>query len=357
MNFNNYFIDVGLNPTSCRKKEIAPLVAAGLVAASSLAGKAIDNSQAKSDWNAQNAYNDPSAQKQRWLQAGFNPYLMMQGTGSSQVQSNSLSSFRAPQQTWSQTANDVSTNLASVMQAKQAEASARVSNSEADFNDASFLDRLSAMKERVDSYKFDNQTKQLANEYLNRTMESRINEQSEREQLMWRNRLNAGAQGSLLELEKDIKTYYKNRIQPLEARKLSVDMNTALTSALAQMLTARAAWKNAGTSALGTGSQIRLNDASIGEIKEKTLNLVEDRQTKQYINSLNEATFNAMIKYRVAKAENESFKPLWDGLNAATNVAGALSPYLNKAPKLQSVFQRNYDPQRGYFGSETYYGY
>lgn len=32
-------------------------------------------------WNRENAYNDPSAVRERWENAGFNPYLMMQGSG------------------------------------------------------------------------------------------------------------------------------------------------------------------------------------------------------------------------------------------------------------------------------------
>ena len=49
-------------------------------------------------WNATNAYNDPSAQKQRLENAGLNPYMMMDGGDAGTASSSSAPSHNQPQQ-------------------------------------------------------------------------------------------------------------------------------------------------------------------------------------------------------------------------------------------------------------------
>lgn len=129
-------------------------------------------------WNRQNAYNTPAAQRKRYEEAGINPYFALGNIQSGNAQSL-LSADMANQQSgadaynmlaqgYQQFGNSVSgaTNqfFSSMYQQEQTKA-LQIQNTE----------NLLSMSHRVKGLKYDNESKRMANELYNANMQSLMN--------------------------------------------------------------------------------------------------------------------------------------------------------------------------------------
>ena len=133
-------------------------------------------------WNRQNAYNTPLAQRQRYEEAGINPYFAMGNINSGSAQSIMSADM----------ANQLSGAEAYNMQAQGSQQlgssiSSGVSNATAQFFNAQFqleqtkalqiknTENLLSMNKRVQGLEYDNQAKKMANELYNANMQSLMN--------------------------------------------------------------------------------------------------------------------------------------------------------------------------------------
>ena len=133
-------------------------------------------------WNRQNAYNTPLAQRQRYEEAGINPYFALGNISSGSAQSV-MSADMANQQSGAEAYN---------LQAQGAQQlgsaiSSGVSNASAQFFNAQYqqeqtkalqiqnTENLLSMNKRVQGLEYGNQAKKMANELYNANMQSLMN--------------------------------------------------------------------------------------------------------------------------------------------------------------------------------------
>lgn len=129
-------------------------------------------------WNRQNAYNTPAAQRARYEEAGINPYFALGNINSGQAQSL-MSSDMARQQSGVE---------AYTMKAQGAQQfGAAVSNASSQFFNTQYqqeqtkalqiqnTENLLSMNKRVQGLRYDNEAKRMANELYNANMQSLMN--------------------------------------------------------------------------------------------------------------------------------------------------------------------------------------
>lgn len=129
-------------------------------------------------WNRQNAYNSPAAQRARYEEAGINPYFALGNINSGQAESL-MSTDMARQQSGAEAYN---------MQAQGSQQlGAAISNASNQFVGNLYqleqtkalqiqnTENLLSMTKRVQGLEYDNQAKKMANELYNANMQSLIN--------------------------------------------------------------------------------------------------------------------------------------------------------------------------------------
>lgn len=129
-------------------------------------------------WNRQNAYNSPAAQRARYEEAGINPYFALGNINSGQAESL-MSTDMARQQSGAEAYN---------MQAQGSQQlGAAISNASNQFVGNLYQleqtkalqiqnsENLLSMTKRVQGLEYDNQAKKMANELYNANMQSLIN--------------------------------------------------------------------------------------------------------------------------------------------------------------------------------------
>lgn len=129
-------------------------------------------------WNRQNAYNTPLAQRQRYEEAGINPYFALGNINSGQAESL-LSADMAKQQSGSE-AFALKAQGAQQFGASVANASSQFFNTQYQQEQTKALqiqntENLLSMNKRVQGLEFDNQAKKMANELYYANMQSLIN--------------------------------------------------------------------------------------------------------------------------------------------------------------------------------------
>lgn len=231
-------------------------------------------------WNRQNAYNTPLAQRQRYEEAGINPYFALGNINSGSAQSL-MSADMANQQSGAEAYN---------MQAQGAQhlgssISTGVSNATAQFFNAQYqqeqtkalqiqnIENLLSMTKRVQGLEYDNQAKKMSNELYNANMQSLMNitKNQERESYARVAQANLQTVGSqfdiaaksftnkfILPAQRDIAqmTIGKmvSEIAYQKAQERWTEKQTALASkyAAAAFLSANASWLNAKAYDYGT---------------------------------------------------------------------------------------------------------
>lgn len=129
-------------------------------------------------WNRQNAYNTPLAQRQRYEEAGINPYFALGNINSGQAESV-LSADMAKQQSGAEAFN-MKAQGAQQFGASVANASSQFFNTQYQQEQTKALqiqntENLLSMNKRVQGLEYDNQAKKMANELYNANMQSLMN--------------------------------------------------------------------------------------------------------------------------------------------------------------------------------------
>lgn len=129
-------------------------------------------------WNRQNAYNTPQAQRLRYEQAGINPYFALGNINSGQAESL-LSADMAKQQSGADAFN-MKAQGAQQFGASVANASSQFFNTQYQQEQTKALqiqntENLLSMNKRVQGLEYDNQAKKMANELYNANMQSLMN--------------------------------------------------------------------------------------------------------------------------------------------------------------------------------------
>ena len=129
-------------------------------------------------WNRQNAYNTPQAQRQRYEEAGINPYFALGNISSGQAESL-LSADMSKQQSGAEAFN-MKAQGAQQLGASIANASSQFFNTQYQQEQTKALqiqntENLLSMNKRVQGLEYDNQAKKMANELYNANMQSLMN--------------------------------------------------------------------------------------------------------------------------------------------------------------------------------------
>lgn len=287
-------------------------------------------------WQKNNEYNSPANQVKRYQEAGINPALAMSSITSGTSQST------AGGQTTPQTTPSVNQNPAQ-------EVNTQVSNLALIGKQ---LSDIGKQNEEVRSMQIDNAWQNTersirlanslkdgrlreeaiynayrANRLFDRTFEAQVQEIEERADLTYQMRLNASADGSLKELQKDAQTYSNNYLQPEQWRVMRTNIKTSLMDAITRQYSAKTDRINAINNGRMIDSNIKVNKATIQKIKAEMNNTIQDTETKKFWNSINDATKDSIILKTVSDANNASMQPFWNGIGALTGGFNVLSGF------------------------------
>lgn len=234
-------------------------------------------------WNRQNAYNTPLAQRLRYEEAGINPYFALGNINSGQAESL-LSADMSKQQSGADAFN-MKAQGAQQFGASVANASSQFFNTQYQQEQTKALqiqntENLLSMNKRVQGLEYDNQAKKMANELYNANMQSLMNitKNQERESYARVAQANLQTVGSqydiaskaftnkfILPAQRDIAQLTLNKmvtdIAYQKAQENWTNKQTALAAkyAAAAMLSANASWlssKAAWNSSLSNASSV-----------------------------------------------------------------------------------------------------
>lgn len=129
-------------------------------------------------WNRQNAYNTPAAQRARYEEAGINPYFALGNIQSGNAQSL-VSADMANQQSGAEAYDMLAKGYqqfgSSVSQAFPQFLNAMYQQEQTKALQIQNTENLLSMNQRVQGLKYDNQAKRMANELFNANMQSLMN--------------------------------------------------------------------------------------------------------------------------------------------------------------------------------------
>lgn len=130
-------------------------------------------------WNRMNAYNTPAAQRQRYEEAGINPYFAMGNISSGSAEGTLTSAPMANQQSGSE-AFSLKAQGAQQLGSAISNASNQFFNTQYQQEQTKALkiqntENLLSMSHRIQGLKYDNTAKRMANELYNSNMQSLIN--------------------------------------------------------------------------------------------------------------------------------------------------------------------------------------
>lgn len=269
-------------------------------------------------WQENNAYNAPSAQVERLKAAGINPALALSNisTGESRSTAGGQSIPNTTAATFENPANEVNMkvqNLALIGKqlsdiSKQYEETRSLQmqnnwqNVEKSAAVASILKDNKLKDEAVENAS-------LANRLFRDTYYAKVTQEEEQADIAWRTRLNLTAQGSLIELQKDSADYYSKHVQPQELNNLKAQYGAIVANSFATVLDAK-------TRAALAKSQIKLNDKQIEAITANIKETCAKTKGLEFVNRLNDSTFNSQILKIAADGTNASMQPFWNAFDA-----------------------------------------
>lgn len=219
-------------------------------------------------WNRQNAYNTPLAQRLRYEEAGINPYFALGNINSGSAQSL-MSADMANQQSGTEAFN-LKAAGSQQLAASIANASSQFFNSQYQQEQTKALqiqntENLLSMNKRVQGLEYDNQAKKMSNELYNANMQSLMNITKNQERESYARVAQANLQTVGSEFDVAFKSFTNKFILPAQrdiaqmtigkmvaeisyqkAQQHWTEKQTALASkyAAAAMLSANASWLN-----------------------------------------------------------------------------------------------------------------
>ena len=230
-------------------------------------------------WNRQNAYNDPSAQMARYRAAGINPYFALSNITSGNAEGTLSSADLANQQP-----------VTSPLQGQSGQIFGSALSQAAQFGTSAFYDNqikaeqaknlqlknafdAQSLMERVNSLRYDNQAKKMANEVYNGSMQSLMNITKNQERQSYIKTAVDALQQVGTSYDVAMKQFQQKYLQPqqYDIGKMNINQmvasiakmkseenwnkkQTALAAsyAAAALLSSRASWLNASANDYGT---------------------------------------------------------------------------------------------------------
>lgn len=258
-------------------------------------------------WNRQNAYNDPSAQMARFRAAGINPYFALGNITSGNAEGTLSSADLANQQPVTSPLQGQSGQILgnSLSQAAQFATTAFYDN-QIKAEQAKNLQLKNAfdaqsLMERVNSLRYDNQAKKMANEVYNGSMQSLMNITKNQERQSYIKTAVDALQQVGTSYDVAMKSFQQKFMQPQQYNIGSMTINqmvasiakmkseenwnkkqTALAAsyAAAAVLSANASWLNAKTNQYGTYNHA-WNETQSTYRQNYTFNRTKDALVKQ----------------------------------------------------------------------------
>lgn len=281
-------------------------------------------------WQENNAYNDPSQQVQRLKSAGINPALALSnistGTSQSSAGGQSLpvtnpSHFENPTaEVMSKTQNIalIGRQLSDI--SKQAQETQSIQLQNAWTNTKNTLD----VAERTRNMKLQDEAIYSAkrlNMFNDQVFLARQQQEEERANILFYTRLRTSIGASMDEIDKDIKTFYHQNLQPQELEKIKADVQNVLTDSIVKVFDAKTRRLdastnqfNAQTNRMQFNENVRVDDSKIKQIDSLIANSDADTETKKFWNSINSENKRWIVTKIVSDAKNSSLDPLWKSL-------------------------------------------
>ena len=235
-------------------------------------------------WNRQNSYNTPAAQRARYEEAGINPYFALGNIQSGMADSLSSADLANQQPVTSELQGQSSAILANSL----SRAGSDFFNMSLQGEQAKKLQientfEASKLKEQVDSLKYDNVAKKMANDVYNSSLESLKNIAKNQERLSYIHVATQSLQQVGTAYDVAMKKFQQKYLQPQQYNLFEMNLNQmvadiartkaeerwtnkqtklAATYAAAAMLSSQASWlqglaaqKNAATAAYSAGNE------------------------------------------------------------------------------------------------------
>lgn len=273
-------------------------------------------------WQENNAYNTPSAQVQRFKDAGINPALALSniGSGSSNSSAGGQNTPNTTAATYENPASEVNMkvqNLALIGKqlsdiSKQYEEtrSLQMQNNWQNVEKSALVAGILKDNKLKDEAV---QNASLANRLFKDTYDAKVTQEEEQATIAWRTGLNLAAQGSLIELQKDSADYYNKNVQPQELNNLRAQYGQIVANAFATTLGAK-------TAAALAKSQIQVNDKQIQAIAQNIKEGAARTKGLEFINKLNDRTIEYQVKQIIANSTNASMQPFWNSFGILGNI-------------------------------------
>ena len=238
-------------------------------------------------WNRQNAYNTPAAQRQRYEDAGINPYFALGNIQAGQAESlNSaeLANQQPPVEAYNHLAQSYQTLGASIAQAPNQFLNAQYQQEQVKAMQLKNTEDSLSMMFRVNNLKYDNVAKNMSNQLFNANMNSLINITKNQERESYSRVAIANLQQVGTAYDVAQKKFTNDFILPAQrdiaqmsiqqmiaqvaytkAQQKWTEKQTSLAAeycaqgwlnAHANMLSSKSAWKNAGTQQYDVENQV-----------------------------------------------------------------------------------------------------
>lgn len=273
-------------------------------------------------WQENNAYNAPSAQVERLKAAGINPALALSNisTGESSSFAGGQSIPKTTAATFENPANEVNMkvqNLALIGKqlsdiSKQYEEtrSLEMQNSWTNVQKSAEVANMLNDKKLKDEA-IENAA--LSNKLFRDTYNSKRMQIDQDADNAWKLGLNLSAQGHLTELTKDAQEYTNKHILPQQLENMKVTYGNIVADSFAKVLGAK-------TSAALASSQIKLNDEQIKAIAQNIKKSAAETYGQEFVNRINDATWESQVRKIVADGVNSSMMPFWNSFGAVGNI-------------------------------------
>lgn len=317
-------------------------------------------------WNRQNAYNTPAMQRQRYEEAGINPYFAM-GNIQSGNSEGLMSANMANQQPeisdlQGQSGQILGSSIANAAQSGvNAYFSSQIQQEQAKALQIENTFNLQSLRDRVNSLHYDSESKRMANYVYNHSMESLINIQKNEERMSYTREATMRLQQVGTEYDLVSKKFTNDNILPAQASLAKMSLNQmiaqiALTNqqekltkkevdyyadkmaiqwlqANSQWLTAKTGMFNAQTNRLDVNNQIwNRNQSTYRE------NYIFNRTKNQLVKQIHLGVDMLDVNFKRNKFEwQKDQNPVYKGLRGfgefGRNTVGAWSPFVGTIGK------------------------
>lgn len=313
-------------------------------------------------WNRQNAYNTPAMQRQRYEEAGINPYFAMgniqSGNAEGLMSANMANQQPVVSDLQGQSGQILGESIANAAQnGEQTYFASKIQSEQAKALQIENTFNLQSLRDKVNSLHYDAESKRMANYVYNNSMESLINIQKNEERMSYSREAITRLQQIGTEYDLVTKKFTNDNILPAQASLAKMSLNQmvaqiALTKqqekltkkqvdnyanqmaiqwlqANSQWLTAKSGMFNAQTNRLGVlNENWNRNQSTYRE--NYTFNRTKNQLVKQIKLGVDMLDVNTQRnKFEWRKDQDPVYKGLRGFGEFGRNTVGSWSPFVN----------------------------